>query len=817
MNFSDILTRFRGVKKEREGQFMAFCPAHADGQKSGRASLAIGTGENGAVTVSCFAGCETADVLGAVGLKLADLFPDKPKSKHRKRKQRPLEAELVARWTYHNAAGQPVFDIARFEWMEGDTLQKDYAQFRIGGGKVKDMDADDRWILYRLPDVLVASENAERVLVVEGEKCADALAELGILATTLPGGAGKWRRQYLEQLSGARVVVLPDNDPGGKKHARKIASQFPGAKLLDLDGLGPKGDVYDWIAQRRAQNRTVGEIRAELLDLVSACPVLKAVEADRPKILITDRQLDELYTDARTAIRAWNDARLQKRNLDGLSPLFLRLGLAVYLHVDRDRPPTVAQLSATQAHGYLARCITWKKERERDAWEVAAKPPGEIAADLVALPDRAWPYLDEVAHAPVFGRTGQLVSEPGYDPGEAVWYAQPSALESLPPVPNLPTPDDLREAVRLLDEEMLVDFPFARPSDKAHMIGALVLPFVRRMIRGPVPFQLIEAPAPGSGKSLLADLVAVLRTGGRASVAVLPKLDDDIRKLVTTKLLEAQPVIVIDNIPDTGVLDSPTLAALATSVEWTDRILGESRSATVDNRASWLLTANNPTLTAELVRRVVRIRIDAGVARPELRRSFKHEDVVQWATDNRAQLVWAVLVLVRHWVARGKPTFDYALASFNAWAGVIGGIVRCAGFEGFLENRDELTERADPEAEEWVRLLTAWWNGRPPSMKPEWKTAGQVVRMADLEKVSVSRLTGNGSDRSRATKMGSALRKAVDGRLFVVGFGHASHTVHIVRDSSNSAAITYRPELVATAEPSEPTSQGSAAESWWNH
>lgn len=55
--------------------------------------------------------------------------------------------------------------------------------------------------LYRLPEVLEAIRNGETVFVVEGEKDADALYEIGLTATTNIGGAGKWKKAYTKVLS----------------------------------------------------------------------------------------------------------------------------------------------------------------------------------------------------------------------------------------------------------------------------------------------------------------------------------------------------------------------------------------------------------------------------------------------------------------------------------------------------------------------------------------------------------------------------------------------------------------------------------------
>ena len=93
-------------------------------------------------------------------------------------------------------------------------------------------------MLYHLPEVLEAIKKGETIYVCEGEKDADNLRKLGLQATTNPMGAGKWRPEYSESLTGANVVILPDKDEPGRKHAAQVAQSLIGKaksiKVLEL-------------------------------------------------------------------------------------------------------------------------------------------------------------------------------------------------------------------------------------------------------------------------------------------------------------------------------------------------------------------------------------------------------------------------------------------------------------------------------------------------------------------------------------------------------------------------------------------------------
>ena len=72
MQLEKILSRLEGVKKSRD-QYMACCPAHADGDPS----LGIKEVEN-KILLHCFAGCSVIDVLDAIGLTISDVYKDGP-------------------------------------------------------------------------------------------------------------------------------------------------------------------------------------------------------------------------------------------------------------------------------------------------------------------------------------------------------------------------------------------------------------------------------------------------------------------------------------------------------------------------------------------------------------------------------------------------------------------------------------------------------------------------------------------------------------------------------------------------------------------
>lgn len=241
-----LLSRLKGVRAAGKDHWMALCPSHDDKQQS----LSINIGKDGRVLLNCHAGCAFPTIVAAAGLAPTDMFAgDRPALDITKPAQQAqgvtTRPKLVKSYDYTDADGNLVFQSCRLE-------PKSFRQ------RHKDPSGEWVWnlngitpVLYRLPEVLEAVASERRIFIVEGEKDADALTELGYVATTNAMGAGKWREAYSDFLEGADVVILPDNDDTGRSHADQVAASLYArkatVKIVALPKLPEKGDVSDWL------------------------------------------------------------------------------------------------------------------------------------------------------------------------------------------------------------------------------------------------------------------------------------------------------------------------------------------------------------------------------------------------------------------------------------------------------------------------------------------------------------------------------------------------------------------------------------------
>jgi len=282
----DILSRLGDVNVEKEGvEWGALCPAHDDTRRS----LSIGVGDDERLLISCHAGCSAAAVMCAINLPISTLFAggdgrDKSKPATARGKKQKGLGKIVATYDYTDAAGTLLFQVVRYD-------PKDFRQRRprvAGTTPAADDSAgwswsvkDEQKVPYRLPSIVNAPPGST-IHIVEGEKDADRLVALGLIATTSPGGAGgtkkdksevggKWLTTpaFTDSFRGRHVVILPDNDDVGRQHAHDVASKLlpiaASVKVVALPGLPNKGDVSDFL--------TAGGTSSQLEVIVAEAPL----------------------------------------------------------------------------------------------------------------------------------------------------------------------------------------------------------------------------------------------------------------------------------------------------------------------------------------------------------------------------------------------------------------------------------------------------------------------------------------------------------------------------------------------------------------
>jgi hypothetical protein len=173
---------------------------------------------------------------------------------------------IVADFNYHDADGKLLFQAIRLEPGK-DGAKKEFRQRQPdgNGGWVWNLKGVNL-VPYRLPELLAANPEIP-VYIAEGERKVDVLIGMGMVATCSAMGANKWRKEYSQHLAARHVVILPDNDDPGRKHAEDVAEKLreiaASVTIFNLPDLPPKGDIVDWAG-------LPGNTKVRLLELLAA-------------------------------------------------------------------------------------------------------------------------------------------------------------------------------------------------------------------------------------------------------------------------------------------------------------------------------------------------------------------------------------------------------------------------------------------------------------------------------------------------------------------------------------------------------------------
>lgn len=308
MTIQDVLAVLKRVRRQGSG-WRACCPVHDDHNPS----LSI-VEKDGRILLHCHAGCSFDSVRAAIlrlGGKDTSRNTEKPSGVVSSPELSVSEDAAAGRpqlrlhggwadaagYNYEDDLGRFLFQVVRRARLHLDgTVEKTFRQRRRP--RSDDQPAAEEWMynLDGVPRVLYNLRElggASLVYVVEGEKDVETLRSIGLVATCNPGGAGKWRAEYNEYLRAKTLVILPDSDEPGRKHAEKVAASpvtvADEVLVIELPNLPPKGDVTDFVL--------AGGTADDLMDLVERAEPWRPTDEPSTREMANGYGSEEWATD----------------------------------------------------------------------------------------------------------------------------------------------------------------------------------------------------------------------------------------------------------------------------------------------------------------------------------------------------------------------------------------------------------------------------------------------------------------------------------------------------------------------------------------
>ena len=491
-------------------------------------------------------------------------------------------------------------------------------------------------------------------------------------------------------------------------------------------------------------------------------------------------------------------------------------GAVAYVATGRARPVTQDWL--TDHMGRVCEFYTVKTRKGADGGEelveVADDAPLPVARAILAKHgERGFKKLVAVVTAPTLRADGSVLDVPGHDAESGLLYY--SDDPNPPKVPASPTPAEALAALRFLWKPF-AKFPLVDDVARGVVLHGMLTAAVRAALPT-APGIALDAPAAGTGKTLLARCIGILATG--AEPAVLPPADDDAetRKRLFAALREGVRVLLWDNVREP--LGCAALDSFLTAGTFQDRILGSSETASLPNRAQFIATGNNLRLTGDTCRRIFLARLDAQSEKPYAR-DFDFCPAQRIEVE-RTRYVVAALTIIRAYIAAGRPKSGSGrTASFELWDDLVRQPI--CWLKTLVDGLDDPSLPAlddplkaaqqafdqDPETTKHTAFLHAWHGavGSQPT------TVASAVRRADSDDALMAALDeiGGQGQRINVRIVGRWIERHVGRRIAEMKDGQRTGELRFERGSMSRGLTTWSVKRTAESVEVKPTKDTTA-------
>lgn len=577
-------------------------------------------------------------------------------------------------------------------------------------------------------------------IIVTGDILAHSQKQINLVSTSVVGKFYQWTKNPNTPKPGEiRKFVAKE---------KIIIGQRNNELMKSIGSAVRRGETLDNVIDYWKMRTIKGEIELSDEDFTIRIPGMydRCVEKEEKKQTEEQKFLDELAKNRDNVVidddneelrlRVYTDKTARALMSHNSPPyVFERSGSYSRVVFDEHGRAVINTLNEYGVRSVVERCVEFKRiVGKKEKKIINIDPPMTIVRDLMNTPDIVdLPPLVALTECPILHRDGTLVTEPGYDPETKMFYAQNTGLK-IEPIPDEITEDDVTRAKEKLDE-IFIDFPLTRDeygdsASKTNLIGLLITAIIRPIIITPTPMAIISKPQAGVGSTLIARIVNMVAVGRDLSVNRSPEKEEEFEKRITTWLREGSPIVVLDNVQHK--LNSSSLECVLTADVWSDRLLGVNISGVYANKATWMATGNNVQLGKDMPRRCYWITMEPTSARNwQNKRDFKHSPILQWVSEERADILRSVFILVKNWVNKGSigPLDEVpGMGTFEDWRYVIGGILRTSGYDGFLSNIEQMYDESDVDTNQWCAFLELLQKRFPDKF-----TIKQIVGEIELE------------------------------------------------------------------------------------
>jgi putative DNA primase/helicase len=309
--------------------------------------------------------------------------------------------------------------------------------------------------------------------------------------------------------------------------------------------------------------------------------------------------------------------------------------------------------------------------------------------------------------------SGEIISKKGYDEVTGIFFNTRNDFQNV----------EIDEAKGMI-ESIIDEYPFSSSLDKAVCISAFFTAIVRPLI-DTAPLIAFDSPMPGSGKSLICDVIAIVATGKTPVTLTIPNKDErEMDKAIDSVMLSGDQIALIDNIE--YQLISSKLCSCITQSFVNVRILGKSGLIPCKSKTFWLVNGNNIEIANDIARRTLKCRIIPTTENPE-EREFK-KNIKEYAFLNRDKIINSILSIISISLKNNTEKID-RLGSFEQWSAFVRYPIKKHWGIDIVESKRQIKSE-DPQKAKLIELMECW-----ESCLPNGGTVKDAMKSKDFEMI----------------------------------------------------------------------------------
>jgi putative DNA primase/helicase len=363
----------------------------------------------------------------------------------------------------------------------------------------------------------------------------------------------------------------------------------------------------------------------------------------------------------------------------------------------------LAQIEAAYFKSALTKTIDFHKWNRKGERERTGASNDLVSAILHRYGEWQFPQVSGVVTSQTLRPDGTVLAREGLDKATGLLVMGP--LPKMEPIPEHPTRRDAEEAIAILNNELLSEFPFCDDASRSVALSGAITLNVRPALTC-VPLHAATAPAPGTGKSFLFDILAAIVIGDIMPIIAAGWSIEELEKRLDTKMMAGETLFSIDNV--SILLGGDTLCQAIERPSVSTRTLGKSEGREHRNVWTMFATGNGLRLRDDVTRRTLLVRMDAEMEQPELRKF--NANPLERVLANRGRYIRAALIVVLAYRAAGMPNRLPNIGDpFAEWSDNVRSALVWLGYADPVQTMEAVREN-DPRRQARMALFQAIFN-----------------------------------------------------------------------------------------------------------